>query len=75
MIFLGLAGLSVVVAAWLYWLSGAIEEKRQQLKNKRGITRERSAARKTMTVVAKNASYVFGGVAILAAWLHFGLGL
>ena len=75
MIVLAFAAVSLVVAGWLYWLSGAIEEKRQKLKNNRGITRGQSAGRKTMTVVAKNASYVFGCLAILAVWLHFGLGL
>jgi len=75
MIFVGLAAVLLVAAGWLYWLSGAIEEKRQKLKNHRGITREQSSTRKTMTVVSKNASYVVGFLAIFSLWLHFGLGL
>ncbi len=75
MIFIGLAAVFLVAAGWLYWLSGTIEEKRQKLKNNRGITRGQSSTRKTMTVVSKNASYVLGSLAILSLWLHFGLGL
>ena len=75
MIFVGLAAVMLFAAFWLYSLSGTIEEKRQKLKNHRNITREKSATRKTMTVVSKNASYVLVGLAVLALWLHFGLGL
>ena len=75
MIFLGFAVASAIAAGWLFWLSGAIEERRQKLKNQRGITRGQSATRKTMTVVAKYASYVLACLAVLATWLHFGFGL
>lgn len=75
MIFVGLAAVMVIAAFWLYSLSGTIEEKRQKLKNHRNITREQSATRKTMTVASKNAAYVLAGLAVLALWLHFGLGL
>ncbi len=75
MIFVGLAVVLALLAVWLYGLSGAIEEKRQKLKNHRGITRGQSAFRKNMTVFTKYASYVSGCLAIFAAWLHFGIGL
>ncbi len=75
MILLGFAGVAVIVAAWLYWLSGTIEERRVKLKNNRGITRGQSAFRKNMTVFAKYASYVLAGLAVVAVWLHFGFGL
>jgi NADH:ubiquinone oxidoreductase subunit len=75
MIFLGMAAAAAIAAGWFYWLSGAIEERRQKLKNQRGITREQSATRKNLTVVAKYTSYVLAGLAVLAAWLHFGFGL
>ena len=75
MIFVGLAAVLLVAAGWLFWLSGTIEDKRQKLKNHRGITRGQSNTRKTMTVVAKNASYVLVGLAVLSLWLHFGIGL
>ena len=75
MIFVGLAAVMVITAIWLFSLSGTIEEKRQKLKNHRGITRSQSATRKTMTVVSKKAAYVLGCLAVLCLWLHFGLGL
>lgn len=75
MIFVGLAAIMVIAAIWLFSLSGTIEEKREKLKNHRSITREQSAARKTMTVISKKAAYALGGLAILCLWLHFGLGL
>ncbi len=75
MIFVGLAVIMGIAAFWSYSLSGTIEEKRQKLKNHRGITRAQSSGRKTMTVVAKNGAYVLGCLAILCLWLHFGLGL
>ena len=75
MIFIGLTVVFLAAAAWSYWASGAIEDKRAKLKNHRGLTREQSAARKTMTVVTKKASYVLVCLAIFTAWLHFGLGL
>ncbi len=75
MIFLAFAILAAAGGAWLYWLSGTIEAKRQKLKNKRGITRGQSAFRKNATVFAKYGSYVLGCLAIFSAWLHFGLGL
>ena len=75
MIFVGLAVVLVLAAIWLFSLSGTIEEKRQKLKNHRGITRGQSTTRKNMTVFTKNAAYVLGCLAILSLWLHFGLGL
>jgi len=75
MIFVGLAGVSAILAVWFYSLSGTIEEKRVKLKNHRAITREQSALRKTMTVWAKYGAYVLGSLAIFLLWLHFGLGL
>jgi len=75
MMFLGIAVAAAIAAGWLFWLSGAIEEKRQKLKNQRGITRGQSATRKTMTVGAKYGSYALACLAVAAAWLHFGFGL
>lgn len=73
--FLSFAVAAAIAAGWLFWLSGAIEEKRQKLKNRRGITRERSAFRKTLTIGTKYASYGLACVSAVAAWLHFGFGL
>ena len=75
MILLVFAGVALLVAAWLYSLSGTIEEKRQKLKNNRGITRGQSNFRKNMTVYAKYGAFVLIGLAVIAAWLHFGFGL
>jgi hypothetical protein len=75
MIFLGLAVVSALLAAWFYSMSGTIEEKRQKLKNHRAITRGQSAFRKNMTVWSKYAAYVLVCLAIFLTWLHFGLGL
>ncbi len=75
MIFLGLALALAIAAVWFYQMSGTIEDKRQKLKNHRGITRGQSAFRKKLTVYSKYAAYVAGCAAIFVAWLHFGLGL